>query len=121
MKAVSRRAGIWFFTSFALVALVLAGIVSYFADSDPDGLESATQQGCTQVGDRLEGSCPARQADDHAFAGSPLADYTVGGDSSLVGIAGVAGVLVTLAVASTLFWLLRRGRGDSTTKERGER
>lgn len=121
MKPVSKRAGIWFFTGFGVVALVLAGIVSYFAATDPDGLESVTRQGCTQVGDRLAGSCPAQHADDHAFGGSPLAEYTVAGDSGLVGVAGVAGVLLTLAVTSALFWLLRRGRRDATTGDRGER
>lgn len=121
MRSVGRRASMWFFAAGAVVALVLAGTASYLADSDPDGLESVTQQGCTQVGDRLEGSCPAQDAAGHALADSPLADYTVGGDSGLVGVAGVAGVLLTLAAASALFWLLRRGRRDTTDGKRGQR
>ena len=35
-----------FFAGFALVALVIAGGVSYFADSNPDGLDTATLEGC---------------------------------------------------------------------------
>ena len=43
-----------------------------------------------------------------AAAGSPLADYAIGGAEGTVGLAGVLGVIVTLAVAGGLFWLLRR-------------
>ncbi|QWF76966.1 PDGLE domain-containing protein [Amycolatopsis sp. CA-230715] len=102
----------WFFVSFALVALVLAGVVSYFADSSPDGLDSVTQQGCTAVetpqGERLDGSCPAQHAKPHPLGGGPLAGYAVGGDSGLTGVAGVLGVVATLVVSGGLFWLLRR-------------
>lgn len=106
MSAASRQAR-WFFTGFALVSLVLAGVVSYFADGDPDGLEAVMQDGCTESGDELSGSCPAQHAEEHALAGTPLADYTVGGDDALTGVAGVLGVLATLAVAGVLFRLLR--------------
>lgn len=106
-----RRRGL-FFIGFAIVALVIAGALSYFADSDPDGLDTATLEGCevveTDAGEELRGDCIARNAEDHDLAGSPLADYTVDGDDRFTGIAGVAGVLVTLVVAGGLFWLLRR-------------
>jgi cobalt/nickel transport protein len=101
-----------FLLGFLLVALVLAGGVSYFADSDPDGLDHATLQGCTVIetdqGEKLEGPCIAQGAQEHALADGPFADYTVGGDEGLSGVAGVVGVLVTLLVAFGLFWVLRK-------------
>ncbi|MBP2320227.1 cobalt/nickel transport protein [Kibdelosporangium banguiense] len=98
-----------FFVGFALIALILAGGVSYFADSNPDGLDHSTLQGCT-VGpnDELTGTCIAQGAKNHAFKDAPLADYAVGGDDKLTGLAGVIGVIATLAVAGGLFWLLRK-------------
>lgn len=98
----------WFFAGFALLALVLAGAVSYLADSDPDGLDTVVSAGCTEAGNTLKGNCPAAYARDHALADGPLADYAVGGDEAFTGVAGVAGVVVTLLVAGGLFWLLRR-------------
>ncbi|GAA0536509.1 PDGLE domain-containing protein [Saccharopolyspora thermophila] len=104
-----------FLLLFAAVVLVVAGVVAYFADSDPDGLDAVTQQGCTVVqteeGERLEGRCIAQNAADHPFAGGPLADYTVGGDDRWTGVAGVIGAVVTLAAAGGLFWGLRRRNG----------
>lgn len=99
-----------FFVGFAFLSLLLAGGLSYFADGDPDGLDTATTEGCTEVAGELRGSCPARFAEDHALAGSPLADYTVGGNDGLTGVAGVLGVLATLAAAGGVFWLLRGSR-----------
>ena len=68
--------------------------------------------GCQTVqtagGEQLTGECIARNAADHATAGSPLADYSLFGGDGTVGPAGIIGVLVTLAVAGGLFWLLRR-------------
>lgn len=106
-----------FFAGFALVALVCAGVFSYFADSDPDGLDSATLEGCQVVetadgGEQLTGNCIAQRAGDHHLADSPLADYAVGGDDRFTGVAGILGVLVTAVVAGGLFWLLRRRPGD---------
>ncbi|PRX46512.1 cobalt/nickel transport protein [Prauserella shujinwangii] len=107
MRTVRVRTGA-FFAGLAVVSLVLAGVVAYFADGDPDGLEAVTRDGCTEVAGELSGSCAAQHARDHALAGSPLADYTVDGDDTLTGVAGVLGVLATLVVAGGLFWLLRR-------------
>ena len=110
-----------FFAAFALVALICAGVLSYFADSDPDGLDSATRNGCevvrTDQGERLEGSCIAQRAGEHHLSDSPLANYAVDGDSRFTGVAGVLGVLATAVVAGGLFWLLRRrpSRADATT------
>jgi cobalt/nickel transport protein len=106
-----------FFVGFALVALICAGVLSYFADSDPDGLDSATLKGCEEVAGQLTGDCIAQQAGDHHMADSPLANYAVGGDDRFTGVAGVLGVLATTAVAGGLFWLLRRRPSGSTSPD----
>lgn len=114
------RRGTGFHLGFLLVALVIAGGLSSFASSDPDGLDSVTLQGCavTEVGgeEQLEGACIAQDARDPATAGSPLAGYSVVGGEGTVGLAGVAGVLVTLALGGGLFWMLRRRDGPAVDR-----
>ena len=104
-----------FLLIFALVVLVVAGGVAYFADSDPDGLDAVTQRGCSAVqtgqGEQLRGDCIAQHETDHAFSEGPLADYALGGDDRFTGVAGVTGAIVTLAAAGGLFWGLRRRGG----------
>ena len=106
-----RRSPARFFIVFGVVALLIAGLLSYLAASSPDGLDSATLQGCQVIevdgAEELSGECIAQNARDHDLAGSPLADYTLGGNDGTVGLAGVIGVLVTLALAGGLFWLVR--------------
>lgn len=103
-----------FFVAFGVVALLIAGLLSYLASSNPDGLDSATLQGCEIIevdgAEQLSGECIAQNARDHDLAGSPLADYALGGAEGTVGLAGVIGVLVTLALAGGLFWLVRPRR-----------
>lgn len=119
-----------FYLGFLVVALLLAGLVSYLAYPHPDGLDTVTQEGC-QVAEvdgheQLTGTCIAQHATEHPTASSPLADYAVGGNASFTGIAGVIGVLVTLALAGGLFWLLRgrdsgrSGAGDATRSGAGD-
>jgi cobalt/nickel transport protein len=88
-----------------LVALLVAGVGSYYASSHPDGLEwSAEQEGFVGT------------ARDSATADSPLADYAVAGvdDGRLSGgLAGVIGVTVTLLLAGGLTLVVRR-RGRDT-------
>lgn len=103
----------WFILGGLLVALLLAGVVSNFASSSPDGLDSASTKGCTldENGEITGGTCMARNAEDAETADSPLADYGISGiDNSALstGLAGVAGVLLTFAVGGGLFWLARR-------------
>ncbi len=90
-----------------LASVVLAGLVSFYASSSPDGLESvAEQQG---FGDAAE---------DSAAADSALADYGVDGvaDERLsVGLAGVVGVAITALVGFGLFLVLSSGRGRPGT------
>lgn len=108
-RSVSRGA-LAFYAGFLVVALLLAGVVSYAASSSPDGLDAVTRTGCRfdGSGEPVGGQCIARNAGEHATSGSPLADYTVGGGEGTTGLAGVIGVLVTLVLAGGLFWLLRR-------------
>lgn len=113
-----------FLLGFLLAALVIAGGLSYLASPDPDGLDSVTLHGCTvsetASGEQLDGTCIAQHAaaqhpSGHRMAGSPLADYAVGGHAGTTGLAGVVGVLVTALVAGLLFRVLRR-RGTPSGK-----
>ena len=83
-----------------VVALVLAGGVSYFASSAPDGLNKvATDQGF----DKSEKK--------HAAEDSPFAGYETSGvdnDALSGGLAGVAGVVITFLVAGAVVWGVRR-------------
>lgn len=103
-----------FWAGALILTLLIAGGVSYLASASPDGLDSATLRGCEVVevdgAEELTGDCIARHADAHALAGSPLADYAVAGQEHTGGVAGVIGVLVTLAVAGGLFWIIARRR-----------
>ncbi len=113
MTATAQRRW-WFWIGFAVVTLLIAGGVSYFASSSPDGLDSATLKGCqvveTAEGEKLQGDCIAQHAEHHAMAGSPLAGYAVEGKAGTVGLAGITGVLVTVLVAGAAFWLIARTR-----------
>ncbi len=82
-----------------VVALLVAGGLSLFASSAPDGLEKV-------AADTGFGGTAA----DSATSGSPLADYQASFLDGAVGrsLAGVVGVLVTLAVFYGLARLLRR-------------
>lgn len=116
----SRRGPVGFFVGFGIIALLIAGLLSYLASSNPDGLDTVTLNGCevTEVdgAEQLSGECIAQNARDHALADSPLADYTLGGNNGLVGLAGVIGVVVTLALAGGLFWLVRPRQRRSAGK-----
>ena len=105
-----------FWVGFAVVTLLIAGVVSYFASSSPDGLDSATLQGCQVVetadGEELTGTCIAQDATEHTLAASPLADYSLAGGENTGGVAGVVGVVVTLAIAGGAFWLIARSRSS---------
>ena len=84
----------------ALVALLLAGVVSFYASSSPDGLEKV-------AGDK---GLDAHAA-DHPLGDSPLADYGIKGvhnERLAVGLAGVAGVGITVLAGGAIFHVVRR-------------
>ena len=87
--------------------LLIAGIVSLWASSAPDGLERVAQK---------KGFIASEQ--DSPSTASPLADYQLGGSQSLASrsAAGVIGVTLTGAVAIAVFLLVTRRR-DSATAE----
>lgn len=83
------------------IAFVLAGFVSFYASSSPDGLEYvAGEQGFLDT------------AEDHrTSADSPLADYATQGvedDRLSVALAGIAGTVLVLGIAGGTGLLLRR-------------
>lgn len=84
-----------FYVGGLLVSLMLAGGVSFYASSHPDGLEKVAQD----VGF-------IETAKDPATSGSALANYGVAGvenERASVGIAGVIGVAATGVLATGLF------------------
>ena len=91
-----------FYLGALLVSLLLAGVVSFYASSNPDGLEKVAETiGFIET------------AEDHAIADSPLADYGVKGvdnERLSVGISGVIGVLGTAGLSVGLFYFLRKDK-----------
>ena len=95
-----------------LLALLLAGVASYYAAGAPDGLN--------------------RVAQDQGFAGTeekrndatPFAGYETEGvdrDRLSGGLAGVVGSLVVLVVAGGLVQVLRTRRRDAAEQDTDER
>ena len=95
----------------ALLALLLAGVVSHYASSAPDGLNKvANDQGISA------------QEKQHQLDDSPFAGYgTKGVDDGRLsgGLAGVAGVGVTFLIVGGLVLAVRRGRRTDGTDPAG--
>ncbi|MDY7088855.1 MAG: PDGLE domain-containing protein [Actinomycetota bacterium] len=109
---MSKKLG-WFLAGGLLVAILLAGVVSNFASSSPDGLDATVREGCTfnAEGEITGGHCIAQEESEHQLGDSPLADYGVRGlgDGPLSTlVAGTAGVLITFGIGAGLFWVTRR-------------
>ena len=83
-----------------LISALLAGGASFYANSNPDGLEKVAQDiGFIET------------AKDNANADTALADYGVKGvenERLSVGVAGLIGVVATGAISGGLFLVLRR-------------
>jgi cobalt/nickel transport system permease protein len=94
--------------SFAVIALLLAGLVSLYASSAPDALESRTMAAAPGSPGKLVGdaSPAAERVTDLQQRTAPLRDYQVPGWSAALGtsISGLIGTAVTLAVV----WLIGR-------------
>jgi hypothetical protein len=83
-----------------LVAVVLAGGVSYFASSSPDGLNKVASDTGFDKGTKA-----------HHLEDSPFSGYQTkgAGDGFLSGgLAGVAGVGVTFLIVGGIVWAVRR-------------
>jgi cobalt/nickel transport system permease protein/cobalt/nickel transport protein len=95
-----------------LVALLLAGVASFYASTAPDGL------------DRVAGDHRLAETErDHAAADGPLADYEARGienDRLSTLVAGVTGSLVVLGLFAGLTFVLRR-RTAADSREARER
>jgi hypothetical protein len=108
---MSRRA---FFATFLLVALLVAGVGSYYASAHPDGLSFVAQK--SGIGDQEKAS---------STSDGPFAGYSTKGidDARLSGgVAGVVGCLLVLVLAGGLARVVRRrgptdGAGDSEARE----
>lgn len=96
-----------------VATLLLAGVVSFYASSAPDGLDRVSQD---------EGFAATEK--DHGSAGSPLSDYAVDGvedERVSGGLAGVLGVGVVLVLTAGIAYAVRRrpGGADRTRNETG--
>ncbi len=93
-----------FLISGFIASLFLAGIVSFYASSNPDGLEKvAGDIGFIET------------AKDHSNSDGILADYGVKGveNSRLsTGAAGAIGVIATGAISTGIFAIIRRKSGE---------
>ncbi|MGH3365961.1 MAG: PDGLE domain-containing protein [Nocardioidaceae bacterium] len=81
-------------------ALLLAGVLSYFSSSSPDGLQRAAEQHGIALTERA-----------HPLDDGPMAGYRAKGLDDVIlsgGVAGVTGVVVVLALTSGLAWAVRR-------------
>jgi cobalt/nickel transport protein len=89
-----------FFLAGLFVSLAVAGFLSYYASSHPDGLEKvAEDRGFLDT------------AKDSVNSGTPLADYGITGldnERLSVGLSGVIGVFVTLIVAFVIFKVIAK-------------
>nr|WP_268244715.1 energy-coupling factor ABC transporter permease [Microbispora rosea] len=89
----------------AIVAVLLAGVFSFYASSAPDGLEKvAADKGLSA------------QEKPHAVEDGPLADYAVKGvenERLSGGLAGVVGVALTVVAGGGVFYVIRRRGRDS--------
>jgi hypothetical protein len=97
MKQVRTR---WVVVGVALVALILAGFVSFYASSSPDGLNRVAED---------KGFASTEKT--HTSDGSPLAGYESKGvdDPRLSkAVAGISGTAIVLVLAGGLTLLVRR-------------
>lgn len=93
-----------FLISGFVASLFLAGVVSFYASSNPDGLEKvAGDIGFIET------------AKEHSNADGVLADYGVKGIDNArlsTGAAGVIGVIATGVISTGLFMMVRRKSGS---------
>lgn len=103
-----KRSSKGFLIGGVLVALLLAGIVSFYASSSPDGLNRVAAD-----------EAFAHKEESSATADSPLADYSttnVDDERLSGGLAGVIGVVTVLVLMGGIAYVVRRrGPGDESS------
>ncbi len=107
MKRFSQRAVV---VTGLLIALAVAGLVSFYASSSPDGLNKVA----ADVGF-------ADTESEHGASESPLSGYEtsgVGNARASRAVAGVAGCVAVLGLTGGLVWLTRRRGADDEQPER---
>jgi cobalt/nickel transport system permease protein len=88
-----------------LTALLLAGVVSFYAAASPDGLmKVAHDQG-------IDAKAKPHHSDDSPLAGYEVRDISDARISG--GLAGVIGVGSTVVVGSGIFWAVRRRKNPA--------
>lgn len=98
MKNIGKR----FYLYFFLASAAIAGVLSFYASSNPDGLEKVADDHGFLA-----------NAKDSAVSGSPLSDYSFAGienERLSVAISGLIGIAVTGAIAFGVFLLLKRAK-----------
>jgi len=94
-----------------VVAMVLAGVVSFYASASPDGLNRVAIDKGFDAGEK-----------PHDLDNSPLSGYSVRGvDNERLsgGLAGIAGVGMTFLAAAAVALIVRRRRADSASGRTG--
>ena len=93
-----------------LAALLLGGGVSYYASEHPDGLDGSMGRVTGETGLAAPGQGVHAGLEALQEKTSVLPDYALRGDEAgkTVGVAGVVGSLLTLALVWLAGWLLRR-------------
>ena len=94
----ARRGGFLWLGGLA-IALLCAGVLSFYAAAAPDGLEWVAEQ------------LGFAHAAGQPVGWSPLPGYQLAGVADARwsgGLAGVAGTLLVLAISMGLMWVLRR-------------
>jgi hypothetical protein len=93
-----------FIISALLVCAVIAGGFSFYASSNPDGLEKVAADQSLDV-----------NAKDSLTADSPLSDYGVNGvenDRLSVGASGLAGVVIVGVAGLGLYFWVRKSESN---------
>ncbi len=104
-RASSGKRNRVFLLACLAIALLLAGVVSSYASSEPDGLNKVAADKGFDV-----------NVQDHDLDGSPLAGYATSGvDNPRLskGLSGVLGVFITLLLGAALFAIVSRRSRDS--------
>ncbi len=108
-------------TGIVVAAVVVGGFLSWFASTDPDGLEWSVAKvtGSAAAGTKAAsavhaaaGAIQKRTAllPDYGFKTAAMKAPARSGASAGTSVAGLAGGVMTLVVAGTVGWILRRRR-----------